>query len=190
MKTKTNRTWLIQPTKNNWEDVTDILSEPILKILKKHILLKQMETDDKGVYSLDFIADKLTTKNIVDLLASGVVIERIKYFVEINPTLANVDTPDMFPNREIAAIKNEEGKITTSAKMLKINEYFWNQTVGGRFFIRLAKTPIDKHLNIDSNELPNSDQVKQFIKDHSKHIIGYYSQMEYNELMSKLNNKK
>jgi len=185
MGIKTNRQWLIPITDEDMSSVISILQEPIMETLKVNVLLKQLEIGG-GMYSLDFISDKLTTAHIVALLDSGKVIERVKYFIELKPALATVDTPEMFPSRTVATEWDEQGN-ATATRVLKINEYFWNQTVGGRFFIRLAKAPIDANSNIDSHELPNSEQVKQFIIDYEAHILNYYSQMEYNELVSELN---
>ena len=185
MGIKTNRQWLIPITDEDMSSVISILQEPIMETLKVNVLLKQLEIGG-GMYSLDFISDKLTTAHIVALLDSGKVIERVKYFIELKPALATVDTPEMFPSRTVATEWDEQGN-ATATRVLKINEYFWNQTINGRFFIRLAKAPIDANRNIDSHELPNSEQVKQFIIDYEAHILNYYSQMEYNELVSELN---
>lgn len=179
-----NRTMIIPIDPQNAETVLGILSEPILAQIKPNILKELLEYEN-GVGSLDSIKDSITTQQLKDLLALVIVVDRVWYWLELKPALISVNVPALFPKRTIATEWDEEGNPTAS-RVLKINEYFHNETMDDRFFIRLAKAPIDSHGGIRVDDLPNSQEIASVIAEFGNNILNHYSPAAWRELKSEL----
>lgn len=173
---------IIPIDKDNAASVLDILSQPILAQIKPNILKELLEYED-GVGSLDAIKDSITTQQLKDLLNLGIVVDRVWYWLELEPALADVNVPSLFPKRTVSIEWDEEGN-PTATRVLKINEYFYNETINNRFFIRLAKAPINENRSIKVDDLPDSNEIALVLSEFGNNILNHYSPAAWREFKS------
>ena len=180
-----NKTMIIPIDKENIDSVLSVLAQPILEKVKPNILMKLLEYEN-GYGTLDSIRDTITTQQLSELLDLGVDVERLWYWLELKPNLATNNTPAMFPKRTIPTEWDEDGN-PTATRVLKAREYFYNETHNGRFFIRLAKAPVDSNGCIKSEDLPSSAEVKQIIQTFGANILNHYSPKAWHDFKASLN---